>query len=1076
MSYEPKGLGAGSSSPPRHGERAYPAGKRSLTQRLSAWSGAADPAPPGPPVQRKAAAGSLQDALDSLAEMPPVSGGLGEMRIEAAAPVQRRGDGLAADDVHAAAARGISTPRSPLPYRSELETSLGRDLSGVQAHVGGAGEAAARDIGAEAYASGDHVVLPAHASLHTVAHEVTHVLQQRGGDVQLSGGVGAAGDRYETEADDVADAVVRGERVDVATGHGGGLAAVQRRELGAAAADDARDLPAGFEELIGGTLAMTVAEGDAAAARTRATLLGAQLRALHRAHRRVLARRLAEPAQNDALAAAFQQRLSTPQRGRLLAILGDDAPAATEEEPGAEAGAAAPAGEEEAVLQSPDPAIDGRTVSDVGAELHAKAKGYASEPARQQAYALGNQRDEKRILDDHDGVFGTLVNLFNDAAAPSPERWNKAIVDWGTVQQQLQAVLVLQPTAANIRLMGELTEKGLTGWHAAMAQTSAYSDEMLRYLKEFSQLAGTINTGVQITADIAMAAAITCAVIATGPAILAIGAKAATAVGATGATAIAVKGTTAVLGAGVIGSVTRGGLQAGRTAGYEGIDVLVEYSRTEKSLREAAESFDWARIGRDGWDGAKKGFVDGVLAHGGLAMEAVATRLVGKAVAQYLGPYAGKLYAQILRRAAERAITAGVAGGVSGALDAGARAAIDGKSLPGILAAMEDGATLGAVVGGAVGGAVGANDIRRAAKLDRHADELATLYGGDRAAFSARYSELADELPPDQLGDLMAGVRGRLAPGRAGAIEQGQARIRELHAAYEFDDASFHGTGSAMLGGLEKTDGEILSAAELARRGHAQPTGEGSSFSGADGLKEDISIGHGESGFGTSLAYADVADSLRHYNPELLTWHELNTRIRDLQDSLRSFEKLRSSLPERGPLASPLDSRAKIEEKLARLNAELRHRLTLKPWDPRRIGGRDGMESYPVMFEFDTAGLPVEHRGIRPGGALGGEASVNAPIDLRTRLRRVYVPADRVPEVTGRLQKLLGHDQFEVLPLEATNAVPAGGLTESSRAATNVGLADLEKRFEAASRAYAGGHRNGGQVDVNTYFMEVTRR
>jgi hypothetical protein len=114
------------------------------------------------------------------------------------------------DEVHAAADAGVATPTTGLPYRDQLETSFGQDLSGVQAHVGGDAAASAGAMGAEAYAAGDHVVLPASPGLDVVAHEVAHVLQQRDG-VQLHGGVGAAGDPYEQEADAAASAVVAGD-------------------------------------------------------------------------------------------------------------------------------------------------------------------------------------------------------------------------------------------------------------------------------------------------------------------------------------------------------------------------------------------------------------------------------------------------------------------------------------------------------------------------------------------------------------------------------------------------------------------------------------------------------------------------------------------------------------------------------------------------------------------------------------------------------------------------------------------------------------------------------------------------
>jgi hypothetical protein len=77
-------------------------------------------------------------------------------------------------------------------------------------------------MGAQAYTTGDHVVLGDAADLHTVAHEAAHVVQQRGG-VQLAGGVGQAGDPYEQHADAVADRVVRGESAeDLLSAHPGG--------------------------------------------------------------------------------------------------------------------------------------------------------------------------------------------------------------------------------------------------------------------------------------------------------------------------------------------------------------------------------------------------------------------------------------------------------------------------------------------------------------------------------------------------------------------------------------------------------------------------------------------------------------------------------------------------------------------------------------------------------------------------------------------------------------------------------------------------------------------------------------
>jgi hypothetical protein len=104
-------------------------------------------------------------------------------------PIQARGRVAGEDgDVHAAAARGVATPSSPLPFGHRIQRLFGHhDLSSVQAHSGPDAEASVRDMGAEAYATGNHVVLGEGADLFTVAHEAAHVVQQRAG-VHLSGG------------------------------------------------------------------------------------------------------------------------------------------------------------------------------------------------------------------------------------------------------------------------------------------------------------------------------------------------------------------------------------------------------------------------------------------------------------------------------------------------------------------------------------------------------------------------------------------------------------------------------------------------------------------------------------------------------------------------------------------------------------------------------------------------------------------------------------------------------------------------------------------------------------------------
>lgn len=139
--------------------------------------------------------------------------------------------------VHAAAARGVATPASPLPYLETIQRCFGRhDVSGIQAHVGAAAAASARAIDATAYATGHHVVFDGEPDLHTAAHEAAHVVQQRAG-VPLNDGINEASDDHERHADAVADTVVRGGSAEalldalVGVGSAGATAApVQRRK------------------------------------------------------------------------------------------------------------------------------------------------------------------------------------------------------------------------------------------------------------------------------------------------------------------------------------------------------------------------------------------------------------------------------------------------------------------------------------------------------------------------------------------------------------------------------------------------------------------------------------------------------------------------------------------------------------------------------------------------------------------------------------------------------------------------------------------------------------------------------
>jgi hypothetical protein len=157
---------------------------------------------------------------------------------EALPPVQRQATGPAPEQVHAAAARGVDTPATTLPFADRIQASFGprHDVSSIKAHVGGAAADATSAMSASAYATGSHVVFGESPDLHTAAHEAAHVVQQAHG-VSLYGGVGQSGDAYEQHADAVADRVVAGRpAADLLDGFAGGsrpaaASSVQQRSL-----------------------------------------------------------------------------------------------------------------------------------------------------------------------------------------------------------------------------------------------------------------------------------------------------------------------------------------------------------------------------------------------------------------------------------------------------------------------------------------------------------------------------------------------------------------------------------------------------------------------------------------------------------------------------------------------------------------------------------------------------------------------------------------------------------------------------------------------------------------------------
>ncbi|EOD65553.1 DUF4157 domain-containing protein [Amycolatopsis vancoresmycina] len=158
--------------------------------------------------------------------------------------------------------------------RTDMESRFAADFSDVRVHTDGAAHDSAKSVNAQAYTVGSNIVFqrdkydPASDSgKHMLAHELTHVVQQRSGPVDgtdAGGGVKVSdpSDRFEREA------VANADRLMSAPAPAG--PAVQRCEDGGHAADDSaavqrEEAPAaeeGEEEKMAQTFVQREEEGE----------------------------------------------------------------------------------------------------------------------------------------------------------------------------------------------------------------------------------------------------------------------------------------------------------------------------------------------------------------------------------------------------------------------------------------------------------------------------------------------------------------------------------------------------------------------------------------------------------------------------------------------------------------------------------------------------------------------------------------------------------------------------------------------------------------------------------------------
>ncbi|MFF3092050.1 DUF4157 domain-containing protein [Streptomyces cyaneofuscatus] len=159
----------------------------------------------GPLVQRARAAASASGASEQAAAE--------QAAAEEAAGEQQR------SPVHDVVSSGGGAPLDT-DTRADMESRMGADFSDVRVHHDSAAHESAKGVGAHAYTVGNNVVFQRDAydpaspqGRTTLAHELTHVIQQRNGPVEgteAPGGIRVSdpSDRFEREAVANADRVL----------------------------------------------------------------------------------------------------------------------------------------------------------------------------------------------------------------------------------------------------------------------------------------------------------------------------------------------------------------------------------------------------------------------------------------------------------------------------------------------------------------------------------------------------------------------------------------------------------------------------------------------------------------------------------------------------------------------------------------------------------------------------------------------------------------------------------------------------------------------------------------------------
>jgi hypothetical protein len=165
---------------------------------------------------------AAQTAPDTMLRLQRLYGNRFVQRVVA---ILRQGQGEAdvTPDVEQTiqSARGGGQPLDST-VRAQMEPAFGANFSGVRVHTNSQADSLNQSLSARAFTTGQDIFFKegeyrpgASSGRELLAHELTHVVQQNGDQLQTKLTVGAPGDRYEQQADQMARAILQREQQPV---------------------------------------------------------------------------------------------------------------------------------------------------------------------------------------------------------------------------------------------------------------------------------------------------------------------------------------------------------------------------------------------------------------------------------------------------------------------------------------------------------------------------------------------------------------------------------------------------------------------------------------------------------------------------------------------------------------------------------------------------------------------------------------------------------------------------------------------------------------------------------------------